>query len=134
MAFFMQLRRNAQIVACSIVLIAAAVGIGATGGMASGISAQAQSPTPMGGGHGQIAFYSERDGNAEIYLIDSDGTNVRRLTNNPATDYFPVWSPDGSQFIFMSDRNKNWNIFAANDDGSNVRRLTANQAVSYTHR
>jgi 7,8-dihydropterin-6-yl-methyl-4-(beta-D-ribofuranosyl)aminobenzene 5'-phosphate synthase len=42
-----------------------------------------------------IAFVSDRDGNDEIYRMDADGGNQRRLTEHPADDCFPFWSPDG---------------------------------------
>ncbi|UCF59645.1 MAG: PD40 domain-containing protein [Anaerolineaceae bacterium] len=42
-----------------------------------------------------IAFISERDGNAEIYIMNTDSSNPQRLTNDPAYDAWPVWSPDG---------------------------------------
>jgi hypothetical protein len=38
-----------------------------------------------------IAFNSNRDGNAEIYVMDADGNNLRRLTNNPADNSWPSW-------------------------------------------
>ena len=41
----------------------------------------------------QIAFYSERDGNWEIYLMNADGSGLTRLTDNPANDWFPSWAP-----------------------------------------
>jgi TolB protein len=41
----------------------------------------------------QIAFVSERDGNFEIYVMNADGGNVRRLTNNPGVDFYPSWCP-----------------------------------------
>ena len=44
---------------------------------------------------GQIAFASDRDGNGEVYVMDADGSNQTRLTNNPAFDFGPAWSPDG---------------------------------------
>ena len=53
---------------------------------------------------GQIAFYSDRDGNWEIYVINSDGSWLRRITNHAASDVMPVWSPDGLRIAFRSDR------------------------------
>ena len=43
----------------------------------------------------RIAFRSNRDGNqnSEIYLMDADGLNQQRLTNNPAIDSGSSWSP-----------------------------------------
>ena len=41
----------------------------------------------------QIAFTSNRDGNDEIYLMDADGSNLRRLTNNSVNDWYPAWRP-----------------------------------------
>ena len=41
----------------------------------------------------KIAFVSERDGNEEIYVMDADGSNVVRLTDDPARDAEPSWSP-----------------------------------------
>ncbi len=41
----------------------------------------------------EIAFVSDRDGNGEIYVMDADGSNQTRLTNNPATDWTTSWSP-----------------------------------------
>ena len=44
----------------------------------------------------QIAFTSDRDGNAEIYIINSDGSGLTKLTNHAALDAEPVWSLDGA--------------------------------------
>jgi Tol biopolymer transport system component len=52
----------------------------------------------------QIVFRSTRDGNKEIYLMNSDGTNVRRITNDPANDTMPSISPNGDMIAFTSTR------------------------------
>ena len=51
--------------------------------------------------HPKIVFYSERDGNKEIYVMNDDGSQLRRLTDNPAADLLPLWSPDGRTITFM---------------------------------
>ncbi len=77
----------------------------------------------------RIAFHSDRDGNPEIYVMDADGSNVTRLTNDPADDGFPTWSPDGSRIAFFSDRDGNPEIYVMDADGSNVTRLTNHPAL-----
>ncbi len=76
----------------------------------------------------RLAFASIRDGNSEIYLINGDGTNVTRLTNNPADDFYASWSPDGSQLAFTSNRDGDCEIYIMNEDGNGVRQLTYNEA------
>jgi len=73
---------------------------------------------------GQIAFQTERDGNFEIYIASADGTRLNRITNNPAVDVFPAWSPDGKQLVFSSDRNGDPDIYIVNVDGSGLKQIT----------
>ena len=74
---------------------------------------------------GRIVFTSMRDGNFEIYVMDADGGNQERLTNNPAYDYQPDWSPDGRKIAFVSNRGGGrTQIFVMDADGKNPIRLT----------
>ena len=52
----------------------------------------------------QITFVSHRDGNPEIYVMDADGRNQRRLTNNRHNDWNPSWSSDGKHIVFFSNK------------------------------
>jgi TolB protein len=63
--------------------------------------------------------------NSEVFIADGDGRNARNLTNHPAFDGWPAWSPDGKLIAFASNRNLRYQIFVMNPDGSNVR-LVAN--------
>ena len=83
------------------------------------------SPTPAPS-LGKIAFESNRDGNYEIYVMNSDGSNQVRLTNNPFFDSSPSWSPDNKKIAFASNRDGNYEIYVMNADGSNPTRLTNN--------
>ena len=67
----------------------------------------------------QIAFSSNREGNYEIYVMNADGGNQQRLTNNPHADWSPSWSPDGKRIAFSSDRDGASEIYVMDADGSN---------------
>ena len=58
-----------------------------------------------------ISFYSSRTGQSDIYIIDTNGKNLRNLTNHPGDDYCTTWSPDGHPFAFMSERDGNAEIY-----------------------
>ncbi|MFC1942916.1 hypothetical protein ACFLWU_06870 [Chloroflexota bacterium] len=77
---------------------------------------------------GKIAFVSNRDGNKEIYVINTDGSGIRRLTNNNSyNDIFPVLSPDGKKiaFIFVSYLGTS-GLFLMNTDGGEKVKSTDN--------
>lgn len=73
----------------------------------------------------KLAFMSPRDnGNAEIFVMNRDGSNLRRLTNHPASDVTPTWAPSGNQIAFTSDRTGRPQIWIMNADGSGQQQLT----------
>lgn len=67
---------------------------------------------------GRIAFFSDRDGDAEIYMMNADGTSVVRLTESKGIDVPSSWSPDGRKLAFVSERSGSYNIYAMSVDGS----------------
>jgi len=71
----------------------------------------------------RVFFTSTRDGNSEIYSAAPDGTDVRRLTNDPAMDLSPACGPDGT-LAFVSTRHGNPQVFVMSRDGTGVRRVT----------
>jgi TolB protein len=75
----------------------------------------------------RIAFSSTREhsGNTEIYVMNADGSNLRRLTNNPAIDTTPTWSPTGTQIAFTSDRRGPAQIWIMSADGLSQQPLTS---------
>ncbi len=81
-------------------------------------------------GYGKIAFSSDRDGDDEIYVMNSDGLGQwTRLTWNRHADIHPTWSPGGDRIAFASDRHDNWEIYRIDADGSGVIRLTNTAAT-----
>ena len=59
-----------------------------------------------------IVFRSGREGNHEIYLMDADGSNVRRLTHDGVTATMPAFSPRGDRIAFTSTRDGDYEIYS----------------------
>ncbi len=77
---------------------------------------------------GEIAFTSTRDGNSEIYVMNSDGSRAMNLTRHRAEDMDPTWSPNGEQILFVSDRDGVRDLYLMDADGKNVRRVFRKKA------
>ena len=82
----------------------------------------AQAPT-----RAKIVFASTRNGNhgnAEIYVMNTDGSQQIRLTHYAGDDTDPIWSPNGKHIAFVSDREHKglYDIYLMDADGENIRR------------
>ncbi|MAF10807.1 hypothetical protein CMK11_10175, partial [Candidatus Poribacteria bacterium] len=77
----------------------------------------------------KITFQSSRDGVAEVYVMDYDGSNQRRVSNFPEITIHPTWSPDGSRLAFAQGDSFR-DIFTMHADGSNIVNLTNDGAGS----
>lgn len=72
----------------------------------------------------KIAFVSYRNGSSDVFVMNSDGSDPTNLTNHPARDIQPCWSPDGMKMAFVSDRRGSYDIYVMDVDGSNPIQLT----------
>ena len=86
-----------------------------------------------------IVFSARREGHFvhnldtvyEIYVMDADGGNEQRLTENRNNDWNPAWSPDGNRIAFMADRKGDFvsfDIYVMDADGGNQQKLTNHRA------
>ncbi len=99
----------------------------------------------------RIAFSSDRERNpwinpllppdprrspysGDIYVMNADGSGLINLTNHPAHDDSPSWSPDGTRIVFESDRDGHFEIYVMNADGSGVTNLSNHPAFDQSPR
>ncbi len=84
----------------------------------------------------RVAFEGLTTGNTDIYVVGADGTGLRRLTTDPATDQYPQWSPDGTTIVYDNagaregqdpQFSKTAEIFTIPADGGAPTRLTHNR-------
>src|SRR4051812_12163626 len=80
----------------------------------------------------RIAFSSTRDGNAEMYAMNADGTGPTRLTTSPGIDTTPAWSPDGARIVFSSTRDGSAERRAGNATGTGGTRLHTQPGIDTT--
>ena len=73
----------------------------------------------------KIAFHRDSGQNVDIYIMNADGSLVRRLTDAPGPDTLPAWTPDG-RIVFRSARSGSWGIYIMNADSSGQRLIIPN--------
>ena len=98
---------------------------------AFGDSAPTDAPaaTPVPVALSRIAFASVRDMRTNIYLINTDGTGLTRLTHHSGLDAPTDWSPDGKRLAFHSARDGDYEIYIMNGDGTGLTQVTHNLAL-----
>jgi hypothetical protein len=74
-----------------------------------------------------LVYTSWGSGNAEVGIVNSDGSGARNLSNSPASDFDPAISPDGSRVVFTSTRTGNGDLYLINQDGSGLVQLTTSR-------
>jgi len=79
----------------------------------------------------KIVFQSDRDGNHEIYIMNSDGSDQTNISKHSGFDGSPVFSPNGNKIAFVSDRSGKHNVWIMNADGSNLYNLTNSSSENY---
>jgi Tol biopolymer transport system component len=81
----------------------------------------------------KITFVSIRNDIAEIYVINSDGTNLTRLTSDTTiSNLYPEWSPDGKKIVYVQGHGDA--IYVMNSDGTNQSRLSTNAGDDWDER
>jgi len=84
------------------------------------------------GKSGMLALAVNTTGASDIYQIDQNGGGFSPLTNNPADDSTPTFSPDGKLIAFSSTRDGNAQIYVMNADGTGARRLSKNTLKEFS--
>jgi len=79
-----------------------------------------------------IAWASEREGKAAIYIMDADGKNARRLTPLDSEADEPSWSPDGTRIVFVSTRDGFRELYIQGIHEKTARRLTTQRGQIHT--
>lgn len=77
-----------------------------------------------------IALISNSIGAKEIYVMDYDGYNIRRMTNSGSLNLSPNWSPDGSKIAFSSVRGRSWWLYMIDVKTKEEKRLTLQRGLN----
>ena len=93
-------RKIGAAIAAAAAAAAVAAGVAGAGAIGPGLN-------------GRLVFQSTRDGNTDVYALNSDGSGLVRMTRDPAFDGLPSWSPSGGKLLFESTRNSSGGVVAS---------------------
>ncbi len=79
----------------------------------------------------QLTFQAYWDGNWHIYVVNKDGSSLKKMTNGEFDHREPHWSPDGTTLAFSSDRSGNYDIWTKDIVGEQMIPITNNEASEY---
>ena len=79
-------------------------------------------PDPSPDGQ-SVVFYSQVQPEGDLYVIKTDGTGLRQVTSDAATDRVPRWSPDGEWIVSFSDRSGELQVWKSRVDGSELQQV-----------
>ena len=82
----------------------------------------------------KIAFVSDRSGEPNTWLMNSDGSDQTQITFDQYGVHISSWTPDGAEFIGFSYRDGDLEIYIMNSDGTNIRQLTDNEFLDWLPR
>lgn len=80
----------------------------------------------------QIAFVSSRDGNFNLYIMNSNGNNQQQITDFEGDELQPDWSPDGRKIVFVSNLDGNKEIYTIDITTSEINRLTYHSETDFS--
>ena len=90
-----------------------------------------QSPPEDSTPDGLIAFVSNRSGNNDIYIMDTNGKNIRQITTDPKDDNVPSWSADGTEIAFHSNKDGDYEIYIYALETGHIRQVTYNSCADW---
>ena len=72
-------------------------------------------------------------GQEDLYIVKSDGTDLRKITDDAPKDRGPKWSPDGKRIAFYSDRDGRYETWSIDAQGSNLQQMTKTTGDTFNY-